>query len=422
MIKAKTVALVGGIAFFFLAVFIQGILPARFKESRAKQATALVRSETGSLAEMQKDTPPYTEIESLGRRVYMREGCWYCHSQYVRPVAGEEARWGPLSEAGEYAYDQPHLLGTRRIGPDLSRVGGKYGDDWHYAHYYNPRMVVPDSIMPSFPWLFDGLDENGSPRPTEELRGLLAYVQRLGAARGRWRDVYVYQNLDTGSSIPATTGTVAEGRGVYLRRCVGCHGEKGDGNGPAAKFFRVKPRDFTAGSYKFRSTPSGSLPTDGDIFKTISAGIRGTAMPSWYSLPERDRWAVVHYIKTFSERFREEAPEAAMYIAAAPAADEKLLADGAEVYKLAKCWECHGTTGKGDGPSADTLTDDWDRTVRPTDFTLGIFKTGGNPQAIFRTMSTGLNGTPMPSYLDSLSEEQRWRISYYVLSFSADRK
>ena len=97
----------------------------------------------------------YTPLERAGRGVYIREGCWYCHSQYVRPVAGEAARWGPVSEAGEYAWDLPHLLSTRRIGPDLSRVGLKYSDDWHYAHLWNPRLVVPESIMPRLPWLFE---------------------------------------------------------------------------------------------------------------------------------------------------------------------------------------------------------------------------------------------------------------------------
>ena len=82
-----------------------------------------------------------------GRRIYLREGCWYCHSQYVRPVTGETRRWGPVSEAGEYAYDVPHLFGTRRIGPDLTREGLKYSNEWHLAHFWNPRMLTPDSIM-----------------------------------------------------------------------------------------------------------------------------------------------------------------------------------------------------------------------------------------------------------------------------------
>ena len=84
------------------------------------------------------------------REVYIREGCWYCHSQYVRPVTGETRRWGPITQAGEYAFDLPHLFSTRRIGPDLSRVGLKYSDAWHLAHFWDPRMLSPDSIMPRF--------------------------------------------------------------------------------------------------------------------------------------------------------------------------------------------------------------------------------------------------------------------------------
>src|SRR5262249_62161453 len=86
--------------------------------------------------------------------VYIREGWWSCHSRSVGPGTGEDGRWGPVSEAGEYAFDLPHLLSTRRIGPDLARVGLKYGDDWHYAHHWDPRLVVPDSVMPGFKWLY----------------------------------------------------------------------------------------------------------------------------------------------------------------------------------------------------------------------------------------------------------------------------
>ena len=93
---------------------------------------------------MATEATDYTPLQERGRRVYLREGCWYCHSQYVRPVTGETRRWGPVSEAGEYNYDVPHLFGTRRIGPDLTRVGLKYGDEWHYAHFWNARMLTPE--------------------------------------------------------------------------------------------------------------------------------------------------------------------------------------------------------------------------------------------------------------------------------------
>ena len=112
--------------------------------------TAVVRTDLGQLKWMVTEATDYTPLQERGRRVYLREGCWYCHSQYVRPVTGETRRWGPVSEAGEYAYDVPHLFGTRRIGPDLTRVGLKYGDEWHSAHFWNPRMLTADSIMAPF--------------------------------------------------------------------------------------------------------------------------------------------------------------------------------------------------------------------------------------------------------------------------------
>src|SRR3546814_5680169 len=100
-----------------------------------------------------------SDVCSSDLAVYTREGCWYCHSQFVRPVTGETRRWGPVAQSGEYAFDTPHLFSTRRIGPDLSRVGLKYSDEWHLAHFWGPRMVVPDSIMPRFAKLFDQVEE-----------------------------------------------------------------------------------------------------------------------------------------------------------------------------------------------------------------------------------------------------------------------
>ena len=141
---ARFVALVAGVLFFFLAVFTQGILTLIEPSARTNVVTAVVRTDLGQLKWMVTEATDYTPLQERGRRVYLREGCWYCHSQYVRPVTGETRRWGPVSEAGEYAYDVPHLFGTRRIGPDLTRVGLKYGDEWHYAHFWNPRMLTEE--------------------------------------------------------------------------------------------------------------------------------------------------------------------------------------------------------------------------------------------------------------------------------------
>jgi cytochrome c oxidase cbb3-type subunit 2 len=486
-----SLALGAGFFLVTLAMFVQGFLPAILPESRTTQVTRAVRTDLGDIKWVRYDATDYTPLEQLGRSVYIREGCWYCHSQYVRPVTGEEFRWGPVSEAGEYAYDLPHLFSTRRIGPDLTRVGLKYGDDWHYAHHWDPRLVVPESVMPSFKWLYvkltvpvkktdTGLSLEAGPElsryftmkpertirlwpnpagltfvtpaptgewpldgtpvidltayldkppaltavtlvlPTREVVALVRYIQKLGTNRGAWREVFEPQNVALSvMQIPSSRDLLARGREVYEARCVGCHGPNGDGNGPAATFLFPRPRDFTIAVFKFRTTPSGSLPTDGDLFRTVTRGVRWTAMPTWHELPDKDRLAVLTFIKTFSDRWKDEKPEAAVTIGDPPPATPELVARGKELYQKAKCFQCHGETGKGDGPSADELEDDFKFPIRPADFTRGQFKGGSTVQDIYRTMTLGLDGTPMPSFADSMSDEERWAISYYVLSLSA---
>jgi len=494
---ARFVALVAGVLFFFLAVFTQGILTLLEPSARTTDVTAVVRTNLGQLKWMLTDATDYTPLQQRGRAVYLREGCWYCHSQYVRPVTGETRRWGPVSEAGEYAFDVPHLFGTRRIGPDLTRVGLKYGDEWHYAHFWNPRMLSEDSIMAPFKGLFDAPEERikiiddgagnktlektpftqtlfdfGSKEQmrltpnsdgllfvpqqargkspliwtpnkeyagdtvriaaeTDDLKSLIAYVQKLGMNRGKWRDLFEPQGIEvTDVTLPRSAEWIGYGKEVYERRCIGCHGEKGDGNGPAATFlFNQRPRNFNAGVFKFRLLQK-PVPTDGDLLRTITRGVRGTAMPAWYELPLNDRLAVIQYIKyeLAVDRsdpskpyayFIEEPPSQPLYIGPPPAPSAEIVAHGKDVWQNAKCWECHGQTGKGDGEKAPGLKDDFGFPVRPADLTSGQFKSGPAVQDIFRTMSTGLSGTPMPSYRDSLSEQDRWALAYYVLSLSS---
>jgi len=486
-----TVAWIAGFAFVGLAMLVQGILPALAPETRTTRVSRAVRTDLGDVKWIRHEATDYTPLEQRGRAVYVREGCWYCHSQYVRPVAGEDFRWGPVSEAGEYAHDQPHLLGTRRIGPDLTRVGLKYSDDWHYAHTWDPRITVPESIMPRFKWLFDttelrvGALQNGDPladtpalrrwftmrgdrtitlfvngslqafvrpgpegfpvdgrpvldtsllgdgrskdggiirliAPSADMVALVRYLQKLGTNRGAWRDVFEPQNVAVaGSGIPDTEANRELGKEVFEAHCVGCHGQRGDGAGPAATFLWPLPRDFTTGVFKFRTTPSGALPTDGDLVRTITRGVRWTAMPTWHEVSEKERLAVVSYVKTLSKRWKDDAPETPLVIPPAPRATPQLLADGKVLYERAKCAECHGERGKGDGPSAGTLKDDFDRPIRPADFTRGELKAGGSVVDVYRTMTTGLDGTPMPSFADTMTDPERWAISYYVLSLSA---
>jgi cytochrome c oxidase cbb3-type subunit I/II len=495
--NARFVTLVAGVLFFFLALVTQGVLPFLEPSARTTDVTAVVRTDLGQLKWTRTEATDYTPVQQLGRRVYLREGCWYCHSQYVRPVTGETRRWGPVSEAGEYAYDVPHLFGTRRIGPDLTRVGLKYGDEWHLAHFWNPRMLTSDSIMAPFRGLFDTpsepikiVDDQTGNRTlektattqrlfdfnskeqikltpntdgllfvpmqahdkapliwtpnkeytgdtvqiaaeTDELHALIAYVQKLGMNRGKWRDLFEPQQIEvTEASFPRSPQMIAYGKEVYERRCIGCHGVKGDGNGVAATFlFNQRPRNFNLGVFKFRVTQK-PVPTDGDLLRTITRGVRGTAMPAWYELPLNDRIAVIEYIKyeLAVDRsdptkpyayFVEEPAGAPLAAGAPPAPTTELVNHGKDVWQSAKCWECHGHTGKGDGEKAAGLKDDFGFPIRPADLTSGQFKSGPAVEDIFRTMSTGLSGTPMPSYRDSLAESDRWALAYYILSLSA---
>ena len=123
--------------------------------------------------ELPDDLRPHTPLELAGREIYIREGCYACHSQMVRSLADELDRYGPYSLASESAYDHPMLWGSKRTGPDLARLGGKYSDDWHVQHLIDPRSVVPTSIMPAYPWLDRPLD-------TGLLRDSLATLARLG--------------------------------------------------------------------------------------------------------------------------------------------------------------------------------------------------------------------------------------------------
>jgi cytochrome c oxidase cbb3-type subunit 2 len=148
---------------------------------------------------------PYSPIRLAGRDIYVREGCYVCHSQMVRPFRSETERYGPYSVAGEFVYDRPFQWGSKRTGPDLARVGGRYSDDWHVTHLKNPRSVVPESNMPGYPWLAEttldadeiadhmrALQTLGDPyteeqiaqaaelEGTTELDALVAYLQGLG--------------------------------------------------------------------------------------------------------------------------------------------------------------------------------------------------------------------------------------------------
>lgn len=202
MFESKAgVLFIAGIGFFALAFLSNVVVPVlMFKDLPEQTAEEVVNPRLMyQFTELSKRYPEafrnaFGEVTEencaqalrLGRQVYVGEGCWHCHSQFVRPVSNESRRFGKVSETWEYQNElqRPVMFGTRRVGPDLSRQGGRHGNDWHAVHFYRPKMIVPDSPMPEYPWLFDGAPD----KPNERGLALITYIQWLGS----WLDSYPY--------------------------------------------------------------------------------------------------------------------------------------------------------------------------------------------------------------------------------------
>jgi mono/diheme cytochrome c family protein len=224
------------------------------------------------------------------------------------------------------------------------------------------------------------------------------------------------------SHIGKLTGNPKRGKALYVRYCIFCHGPDGDGRGESAPYLDPKPRDFTKAMFKCRSTPSGSLPLDSDLYDTISRGIHASGMPSWKPLLRQERVDLVAYIKTFSSVFQEEKPGAPVVIPPEPANSPESIRRGSELFQSMNCWSCHGKDGRGHGPSAATLTDSKGYPITPFDFTSGTrFKCGETNQDMFRDLVTGLDGTPMPSFEAAMSADQRWDVVHYIRSLSTSK-
>lgn len=215
-----------------------------------------------------------------------------------------------------------------------------------------------------------------------------------------------------------TPAQQAAGKQVYDKYCAQCHGVQGDGVGYSPSRLKPRPRDFTAGKYKFRTTPSGMLPTDADLTRVIRQGLPYTSMPGWPNLSDEEVRDVIYHLKTFSDAFGNPDKEAAaIEIPEPPPISEESVTRGRQVYEAQGCAACHGDLGRGDGRSAPTLKDDWGQHIRPADLSeRWTFRGGPTRRDIFRTFSTGVNGTPMPSYADSLAVEDRWDLVNYIHS------
>ncbi len=217
------------------------------------------------------------------------------------------------------------------------------------------------------------------------------------------------------SHVGNLTGHSEAGADLYYRYCWGCHGARGNGDGENAPYLNPVPRNFVAGTFKCRSTPTGTLPTDQDLSDTLARGFNFTTMPSWATLTAQNRADLVAFIKTFSARWTAEKPGAPIQIPAEPKLTVESIKHGGELFQKLDCWKCHGQEGRGDGPSAATLTDSFDQPIRPYNFTSSNRSKCGRTNAeLYRIFMTGLDGTPMPSFADVVKPEEAWDLVHYL--------
>ena len=216
------------------------------------------------------------------------------------------------------------------------------------------------------------------------------------------------------SHVGKLDGHAAAGKKEYRRYCVGCHGPAGDGMGENAQWIEPKPRDFTTAVFKCRSTPTGTLPTDEDLYHSIERGFASTNMPSWLPLTGQVRADLVAYIKTFSPRWSQGHGTPIVIPPETPTTVESMLR-GRALFQKVECWKCHGPAGHGDGPAASALIDSKDNPIMPHNFSDGSrFKCGQTNEDLYRIFMTGLDGTPMPSFADNLKPAEAWDLVHFL--------
>jgi mono/diheme cytochrome c family protein len=237
---------------------------------------------------------------------------------------------------------------------------------------------------------------------------------------------------NAGRPAKATPADIEAGKQIYFKKCVWCHGAEGAGDGPSADRLWPRPRNFNAGTFKIRHTASGELPTENDLFLTVTHGLPGSAMPPWDGiLTEQQRHQVVAFVmndlvkdRNFQDTENEEF-HVIDYGKQISTSDESIKRGKDVFMNKGKCVECHGDEGRGDGNK--TQKDEWGFPIFPADLHKcwnfrGNREDPYNPKNVFREVSTGLNGTPMPSFADTLTPEQRWDVANFVISLCPKEK
>ncbi len=230
------------------------------------------------------------------------------------------------------------------------------------------------------------------------------------------------------TAVLVLTGTLAwaepapdleAGKQAYMDNCARCHGPAGAGDGRDSARMFPRPRKLSEGVFKFRTTASGTPPTDEDLFTTLSNGLPGSRMPDFQRLPEETRRQLVQYVKSLSAAFKEQ--PVPLKFGTDPGPQKANLGKGKQLYTQLGCNACHGNLGRGNGPSAATLVDQWNNPIRPADLTQGWnYRSGSSPKDILIRLMTGIDGTPMPSYAEAVKPEEVWDLAYYVQSIQVE--
>ena len=357
----------------------------------------------------------YAAQQESGRVLFYSNGCNYCHTQYVR---AEDTAMGPISDGGNYVYDDPLILGSERTGPDLSYVGRKRSEAWEIEHLKDPRKYSPMSIMPNFNFLSD-----------DQLTDIAAYLFALGDRVAGERmilppDVYAQESDPLGEMLIQVADTdqgwatwnalnLQDGKAVYVDRCLTCHGCAGNGLGSYAASLIVTPANF-------KQEPFRSMPGD-QWFWHVSEGVQGSVMPPWKeSLSEQERWDVIRYIElTFARPSMHDPAEGdppADYadLTNPVALTVEALDEGKAIFTR-ECMVCHGDAGTGDGPYSGFLQ------PSPPDFSDGSYGTLADPSYTdgdyYWRISEGLPWSAMPIWKLRYSEDDRWKVVHYIRVF-----
>lgn len=355
---------------------------------------------------------PYSASQERGRVLFYSNGCNYCHTQYVR---AEDTAMGPVSQGGNYVFDNPVILGSERTGPDLSYVGRKRSEQWEIEHLKSPRDYSPLSIMPRFGFLSD-----------DQLRDVAAYLFALGDRNAAAHMIpapaeYVTaeDSIPFGSTKPSPddqgwatwiAADLQKGKEVYIDKCMTCHGCSGNGLGTYAGTLAVTPANF-------KQEPFKDMP-DEQWFWHVSEGVPGSVMPPWKeSLSKQDRWRAIRYVKdTFARPIMRDPAEGDPPGKYADLTNPvpltaKTLAEGKAIFTR-ECMVCHGASGRGSGPYAKGLQ------PSPPDFGDGSYGTVAKPKyadaGYFWRISEGLPWSAMPTWRLRYSEEDRWKLTHYI--------